>query len=109
MKAYVLEKYGGAAKIEDMPDPALRDSDVLVEVRVASLNPLDAKIATGQFKLILPYKLPLIMGNDAAGVVVQTGPNVSRFKVGDEAHAARSSSKSVRRTRRDSIRRLFPG
>jgi len=87
MKAYVLEKYGSAAKIEHMPDPVLRDSDVLVEVRAASLNPLDAKIATGQFKLILPYKLPLIMGNDVAGVVVQTGPSVSRFKVGDEVYA----------------------
>ena len=51
------------------------------------MNPLDAKIAAGAFKLILPYRLPLILGNDVAGVVVRTGPGVRRVKPGDEVYA----------------------
>ena len=37
-----------------------------------------------EFKLILSYRLPLILGNDVAGVVVQAGRHVRRFKVGDQ-------------------------
>ena len=62
------------------------NNDVLVEIHAAGVNPLDAKIRDGQFKLILPYRLPLILGNDLAGVVVQVGSSVRRFKVGDEVY-----------------------
>jgi NADPH:quinone reductase-like Zn-dependent oxidoreductase len=51
------------------------------------VNPLDSKIAAGEFKLILPYRLPLILGNDFAGVVVRVGSRVQRFKPGDEVYA----------------------
>src|SRR5213078_2569553 len=61
--------------------------DVLVQVHAASLNQLDSKIRDGEFKLILPYRLPLILGNDVAGVVVRVGSNVRRFKLGDEVYA----------------------
>lgn len=70
-----------------MPEPALRDDDVLVRVHAAGVNPLDSKIRTGEFKLILPYRLPLILGNDVAGVVTGVGPRVRRFKPGDEVYA----------------------
>lgn len=70
-----------------MPEPALRDDDVLVRVHAAGVNPLDSKIRTGEFKLILPYRLPLILGNDVAGVVTGGGPRVRRFKPGDEVYA----------------------
>ena len=70
-----------------MPEPELRDDDVLVRVHAAGVNPLDSKIRTGEFKLILPYRLPLILGNDVAGVVVRVGPRVRRFKPGDEVYA----------------------
>lgn len=60
---------------------------MMVEVYAASVNPLDAKIRSGEFKLILPYSLPLILGNDLAGVVVQVGSKVRRFKLGDEVYA----------------------
>lgn len=65
----------------------MRDEDVLVEVHAASVNPLDLKIRDGAFKLLLPYRLPLILGNDVAGVVVRVGPRVRRFKPGDEVYA----------------------
>ena len=65
----------------------MRDDDVLVAIHAAGLNQLDAKIRDGEFKLILPYRLPLILGNDVAGVVVRVGSKVRGFKPGDEVYA----------------------
>jgi len=89
VRALILDRYGrkDSLRLGDMPEPELRDRDVLVEVHAAGVNPLDSKIAAGEFKLILPYRLPLILGNDVAGVVVRTGPGVRRFKPGDEVYA----------------------
>lgn len=89
MKAFMIDKYGKAdvVRLADMPEPALQDDDVLVEIHAASINPLDLKIRSGEFKLLLPYRLPLIMGNDCSGVVVRVGARVKRFKVGDEVYA----------------------
>jgi hypothetical protein len=49
-------------------EPAVDDRDVLVAIRAASVNILDAKIRDGEFKLFLPYKAPFILGHDLAGV-----------------------------------------
>lgn len=89
MKAFVLDRYGKkrALRLADMPNPELRDDEVLVEVHAAGVNLLDSKIRDGEFKLILPYHLPLILGNDVAGVVVKVGPRVRQFKLGDEVYA----------------------
>jgi NADPH:quinone reductase-like Zn-dependent oxidoreductase len=70
-----------------MPDPEVRENDVLVQVHAAGVNLLDSKIRNGEFKLILPYRLPLILGNDVAGVVVRVGSRVQRFKPGDQVYA----------------------
>src|SRR5256885_7880697 len=89
MKAFVVERYGknDGVRFGEMPEPELRDADVLVRVHAAGVNVLDSKIRDGEFKLILPYRLPLILGNDVAGVVVRVGSNVRRFKLGDEVYA----------------------
>ena len=89
MKAFILDSYGGHKQLRlgEMPEPELRDGDVLVQVSAASVNPLDSKIRNGDFKSILPYRLPLILGNDVAGVVVRVGPKVRGFKPGDEVYA----------------------
>jgi len=89
MKAFVLERYGRkrALRLADMPPPQLRDDEVLVEVHAAGVNLIDCKIRDGAFKLILPYRLPLILGHDVAGVVVKVGPQVQQFKLGDEVYA----------------------
>ncbi|MFO6419016.1 NADP-dependent oxidoreductase [Hylemonella sp. W303a] len=89
MKALVLDAYGPGRLLRatDLPEPDLRDDEVLVEVHAAGLNPLDVKIRSGAFKLILPYRVPLVLGHDVAGVVVKTGPRVRRFKPGDEVYA----------------------
>ncbi len=89
MKAFILESYGAnrALQLADVPEPQLRDDEVLVQVHAAGVNQLDSKIRDGQFKLILPYRLPLILGHDVAGVVVKAGPSVRQFKPGDEVYA----------------------
>lgn len=89
MKAFSIDRYRkkGALRLCEMPEPEVRDHDVLVAIHAASLNVLDAKIRDGEFKLILPYRLPLILGNDVAGVVVRVGSKVRQFKPGDEVYA----------------------
>jgi len=88
MKAFIVDRYGKASgRLGQMPEPELRPDDVLVEVHAAGVNPLDLKIRNGEFKLVLPYRLPLILGNEAAGVVLRVGPRVQRFKAGDEVYA----------------------
>lgn len=89
MKAFLIDRYGKkeTGRIGDAPEPPLRDGDVLIRVHAASVNALDTKIRTGEFKLILPYRLPLILGNDMAGTVVSVGAGVHHFKAGDEVYA----------------------
>lgn len=89
MKAFVVRRYGKRTNVEavECPAPAWGDGDVLVQIHAASVNPLDLKIKNGELKPLLPYKLPLVLGNDLAGVVVEVGRNVKRFKVGDAVYA----------------------
>jgi len=85
----VLDRYGKkrALRWADVPSPDLREDEALVQVHAAGVNLLDSKIRDGEFKLILPYRLPLILGHDVAGVVVEVGPRVRQFKLGDEVYA----------------------
>jgi NADPH:quinone reductase-like Zn-dependent oxidoreductase len=89
MKAFVVDRYGrkNGVRAADMPVPEPREDDVLIQIHAAGVNPLDSKIRDGEFKLILPYRLPLILGNDLAGVVVRVGSRVRRFRPGDEVYA----------------------
>ena len=89
MKAFIVNRYGrkDGGRLGEMPEPELRDDDVLVRVHAAGVNLLDSKIRDGEFKRILPYRLPLILGNDMAGVVVRVGSGVRRFKPGNEVYA----------------------
>src|SRR5437773_6121705 len=89
MKAFIVDRYGSkdSGRIGGMPEPELGDDDVLVQIHAAGVNPLDSKIRDGEFKLILPYRLPLILGNELAGIVVRAGSRVRRFKPGDEVYA----------------------
>ena len=89
MKAFILDRYGSADHVRagDTPDPELREDDVLVQVHAAGVNLLDSKIRNGEFKRILPYRPPLILGHDVAGVAVRVGSRVRRFKPGDEVYA----------------------
>ncbi|MBN8420412.1 MAG: NADP-dependent oxidoreductase [Verrucomicrobia bacterium] len=89
MKSFLIDRYGKgqALRLGESPKPELRDHDVMVEIHAAGVNLLDSKIRDGEFKLILPYRLPLVLGNDVAGVVAEVGAKVRRFKPGDEVYA----------------------
>ncbi|MEA9579474.1 NADP-dependent oxidoreductase [Xanthomonas nasturtii] len=89
MKAVIVDQYKkhGPVRIGEMPMPQLRPNDVLIEVSAASLNPLDAKVRDGEFKMLLPFKTPFVLGNDVAGVVTQVGTAVRDFAVGDAVFA----------------------
>ncbi len=89
MKSFILDRYGSAAgvRLADMPDPEPREEDVVVQIHAAGVNLLDSKIRNGEFKRILPYRLPLTLGHDVAGVVVRVGSRVRRFEAGDEVYA----------------------
>jgi NADPH:quinone reductase-like Zn-dependent oxidoreductase len=88
MKAFVVEKYGkNGLRAAQAPDPTIGPRDVLVRVSAASINPLDKMVRNGEFKLLLKYKTPFVLGHDLAGVVTRVGTEVSDYKVGDEIYA----------------------
>lgn len=89
MKAYTINRYSKEDKLQlvEVAEPVVKDHEVLVQIHATSINQLDAKLKSGEFKLLLPYKFPLILGHDVAGIVTKVGSKVSRFKVGDEVFA----------------------
>jgi NADPH:quinone reductase-like Zn-dependent oxidoreductase len=89
MKAFVLDRYGKKERLRaaDVPEQELRDDEVLIQVHATAVNLLDSKIRNGEFKLILPYRAPFVLGHDVAGVVLRVGPHVRQFKAGDEVYA----------------------
>ncbi|VXC07208.1 NADPH:quinone oxidoreductase [Arthrobacter sp. 9V] len=94
MKAFVLTQYKEPLQQQDVPEPVLGDHEVLVDVKAAGLNQLDEKIRLGEFKQILPYKLPQVLGHDVAGVVLEVGAKIQSFKPGDEVFG-RPSNDSI--------------
>jgi NADPH:quinone reductase-like Zn-dependent oxidoreductase len=88
MKAFVVAQYGkDGVRAADVPEPKVGTNDVLVKVSAASINPLDKMVRNGEFKQLLKYKTPFVLGHDVAGVVVQVGATVRDFKIGDEVFA----------------------
>ncbi|WP_026568584.1 NADP-dependent oxidoreductase [Bacillus sp. UNC41MFS5] len=94
MRAMVIDMYGKVPmRLAEMPTPEIDEYEVLAEIHAASINPVDFKIRDGKVKLLVKYKMPLILGNDFSGVVAKVGAKVTRFKVGDEIYARPRKSK----------------
>lgn len=85
MIAAFIEGYGHSQtlKLGELPPPTPGAHDVLVQVRAASVNPIDFKVRDGKLRFLRPYHFPLILGHDCSGEVVQVGDQVTTFKVGD--------------------------
>jgi NADPH:quinone reductase-like Zn-dependent oxidoreductase len=86
MKALQIIKYGeikDSLAINEIEKPTLKAKDVLIEVKAASLNPIDYKLAEGHLKDMVPLKLPCTIGFDVSGVVIEKGADVINFGVGD--------------------------
>lgn len=83
MKALVVSHYKKPLESIDVPAPKPGPEEVLVKVAAAGLNQLDEKIRLGDFKQILPYRVPFILGHDLAGTVLEVGSGITKFSVGD--------------------------
>ena len=90
MKALIFNRYCKRDNITfaDVPRPSPKPGEILVQVHAAGLNPIDYMIAQGMFKPILKFQLPATLGSDLAGVVVEVGSRVTRFKPGDAVFAS---------------------
>jgi NADPH:quinone reductase-like Zn-dependent oxidoreductase len=90
MKALILKKYGRPDQVvfADIPKPKLKPDEILVRVHAVGLNPVDTMIPKGTFKPFLRFQLPATLGSDLAGVVVEVGSRVTRFKPGDAVFAS---------------------
>lgn len=86
MKAAILKEFGPVENFEiveiPMPKPGFRE--VLVRVFASSINPLDYQVRRGDYKNEL--ELPVITGHDVSGEIVELGPGVENFKIGDEVY-----------------------
>ncbi len=88
MRAAAIDGYGGSERlvIREVEVPRPGPGQVLFRVRAASVNPIDWKIRAGKMRLLKRAPFPAVLGFDAAGEVVEIGPEVSRFAPGDEVY-----------------------
>jgi NADPH:quinone reductase-like Zn-dependent oxidoreductase len=88
MKAFLVTHYGPDGLNEaQVPTPTAGRHDVLVDVRAASINPLDKMVRNGEFKQLIKYRRPFGLGHDVSGTITKVGADVQDFKVGDEIYA----------------------
>lgn len=89
MKAAFYEEFGAADKIivGNLTVPELKEGEVLVRVKAAGINPVDAAVREGYLHSFIPVVFPAIPGWDVAGVVEDRGYSARRFKPGDEVYA----------------------
>ena len=88
MRAVILNQYNkeGNVEIKVIQIPEIGKNDVLVKIKYAGVNPLDNMIIREEVKFIVPYDLPLVMGNEFSGVIERIGSNVTEFKIGDRVY-----------------------
>ena len=89
MKAAILDKYeklGRDLIVSEIPVPEIKNDEVLVKVHTAGVNPLDNMIIRGEVKLIVPYTMPLVMGNEFCGTIEKIGDEARGFSVGDRVY-----------------------
>ena len=90
MKAVVLHEYGGPEKLkfeDNVHEPQVSGSTVLIAAAAASVNPVDWKVRSGMRQKDIPLSFPAILGRDVSGVVRAVGANVKHFKPGDRVLA----------------------
>jgi len=90
MKALQIVKYGEIKEglsLNEIDKPSIKSNDILVEVKAASLNPIDYKMVEGKLKDMISLKLPSTIGFDVSGVVVEKGADVKNFEIGDEIYS----------------------
>lgn len=89
MRAVAIEKFGDVSQLQQisLPKPVPSDSEILVNIHYAGVNPVDWKIREGVLKDFFPHTFPIVLGWDAAGVVESVGTQVSKYQPGDKVYA----------------------
>ncbi len=90
MKALQIVKYGelkDGLSINEIEKPSINATNILIETKAASLNPIDFKLVSGGLKDMVPLSFPSTIGFDVSGVIVEKGTEVTNFKLGDEVYA----------------------
>ncbi|WP_088009089.1 NADP-dependent oxidoreductase [Indiicoccus explosivorum] len=89
MKAVVIDRYGGKEELKErqIDRPKIKADQVLLEVYATSVNPIDWKLREGYLQEKLPFEFPIVLGWDAAGIIAETGADVTGFKAGDRVFA----------------------
>ncbi len=86
MKALQIVKYGeikDSLAFNEVSKPAVKATDVLIEVKAAAINPIDKSIVLGNLQGLLPIPFPSTSAYDVSGIVVEKGDDVSNFEIGD--------------------------
>ena len=93
MKTFAQDRYGGpeVVTLRELPEPEPGPNDLLVDVRAASVNPVDLKIRSGGIKVMVKDRFPLVLGCDLSGTVLRTGAAVTRRAATKTAAATRIS------------------
>lgn len=88
MKAVQISSYSKDINtvLNDIPKPEISDSEVLIRVKAAAVNPVELLILTGSVKLIQNYPMPLTLGNECSGIVEQVGSRVKEFQKGERVY-----------------------
>ena len=82
MRAVTVTEYGATPAVAEIPTPEPEPGQVLIKIRAAGINPMDATLASGAWKP-MPGTFPMVLGADCAGTVEKLGEGASRFSVGD--------------------------
>lgn len=95
MLACFIERYGdaGVVAVGEQPEPKPAGGEVVFQMHAASVNPIDYKTRSGLVRALLPYRMPLILGSDAAGIVTAVGHSVTDYRVGDRVAARLSKNR----------------
>ncbi|MBU5361513.1 NADP-dependent oxidoreductase [Enterococcus raffinosus] len=88
-RAVVIEEYGHADQLKEskVTLPELGEHQVLVKVKATSVNPIDWKLREGYLAQMMPWDFPIILGWDVAGEIVEVGPAVADWQVGQAVFA----------------------
>lgn len=88
MKAVQIKNYSKNidAVLCEIAQPELSDSEVLIRVKAAAVNPVELLILTGSIKLIQDYAMPLTLGSECSGVIEKIGKKVIDFQPGDSVY-----------------------
>jgi NADPH:quinone reductase len=83
MRAVTVNRFGESPSIAEVATPVAGPGQVLIKLAAASINPMDSKLASGEWRPA-PVVFPMVLGVDGAGIVEAIGDGVTSFHPGEE-------------------------